>query len=117
MQGWILRWLLNIVAIIITATLLPGFTVSIWGAIIGSVFLGVINAVIRPILLFLTLPLNILTLGLFTFVINALMLWLTSATIVGFDLLTFWWALLSAVVLSLLSMIFSLFVDERTFGR
>ena len=78
MQGWVLRWLLNILAIILTAALLPGFDVTVWGAIVGSIFLGVINAIIRPILLVLTLPLNIMTLGLFTLVINGFMLWLTA---------------------------------------
>ena len=117
LQGWVLRWLLNIVAIIITAAIITGFEVTIWGAIVGSIFLGIVNAIIRPILIILTLPLNILTLGLFTFVINALMLWLTSATIQGFDLYSFWWALLSAIVLSLISLIISFFIDERRFGR
>ncbi len=107
MRGWVLRWLLNVVALFITAHLLAGFEVTIAGAVIGSVFLGIINAIIRPILLVLTLPFNILTLGLFTFVINGFMLWLTSATIQGFDLATFWWAVLSALVLSLLSLIIS----------
>ena len=117
LQGWVLRWLLNIVAIIITAAIITGFEVTIWGAIVGSIFLGIVNAIIRPVLIILTLPLNILTLGLFTFVINALMLWLTSATIQGFDLYSFWWALLSAIVLSLISLIISFFIDERRFGR
>ena len=117
LQGWVLRWLLNILAIIITSAIITGFEVTIWGAIVGSIFLGIVNAIIRPVLIILTLPLNILTLGLFTFVINALMLWLTSATIQGFDLYSFWWALLSAIVLSLISLIISFFIDERRFGR
>jgi len=82
---------------------------------VGSVFLGIINAVIRPLLLILTLPLNILTLGLFTFVINALMLWLTSATIRGFDIEGFGWAILSAILFSVISFIISLFIDDEGF--
>ncbi len=109
------RWLLNIAALIITAAILPGFQLTIWGAIVGSVFLGIINAVIRPLLLILTLPLNILTLGLFTFVINALMLWLTSATIRGFDIEGFGWAILSAILFSVISFIISLFIDDEGF--
>jgi putative membrane protein len=77
--------------------------------------LGIINAVIRPLLLILTLPLNILTLGLFTFVINALMLWLTSATIRGFDIEGFGWAILSAILFSVISFIISLFIDDEGF--
>lgn len=112
MQGWVLRWLLNILAIIITALLLPGFELSIWGALVGSVFLGIINAVIRPLLIILTLPLNILTLGLFTFVINGFMLWLTSITIKGFDIHGFGWAILSAIVYSFISFIISILVSD-----
>jgi len=113
MQGWVLRWLLNIVAIIITAALLSGFELTIWGAIVGSVFLGIINAIIRPVLILLTLPLNILSLGLFTFVINGLMLWLTSITIKGFDIHGFGWAVLSAIVLTVISFIISFFIDDN----
>ncbi len=113
MQGWIIRWVLNIVAIIITAAIIPGFELSVWGAIVGSVFLGIINAVIRPILLLLTLPLNMLTLGLFTFIINAIMLSITAATIKGFDIHGFGWAVLSAIVLSIISFLISFMVEDR----
>lgn|SRR5665647_2091291 len=116
MPGWILRWLLNIVAIMLTAALLAGFEVTIWGAIVGSIVLGVINAVIRPLLIILTLPLNILTLGLFTFVINGFMLWITSATVKGFDIHGFGWAILTAIVLSLMSLLISLLVDDKSFN-
>lgn len=115
MRGWVVRWILNIIGIILTAALLKGFQVTPWGAIVGSVFLGIVNAVIRPILIILTLPLNILTLGLFTFVINGLMLWLTSATIKGFDITGFGWAILTAIVLSLVSFVISYFVEDREF--
>ena len=117
MSGWVLRWILNILAIVITASLLGGFEVTPWGAIIGSVFLGVVNAIIRPVLIILTLPLNIITLGLFTFVINGLMLWLTSASIQGFDLDGYGWAVLSAVSISLISFVISFFIDESKYGR
>ncbi|MBC7075345.1 MAG: phage holin family protein [Syntrophomonadaceae bacterium] len=113
MHGWTLRWLLNIVAIIITAALIPGFQLTVWAAIVGSVFLGIINAVIRPLLIILTLPLNILTLGLFTFVINGFMLWITSVTIRGFNIQGFGWAVLSAIVLSIVSFALSYFVDDN----
>ncbi|MDO4539584.1 MAG: phage holin family protein [Syntrophomonadaceae bacterium] len=111
-QGWTIRWLLNIAALALTAALLSGFQVTLWGCIVGSIVLGIVNALIRPVLLILTLPLNIMTLGLFTFVINALMLWLTSVTIKGFDLANFWWALLTAVILSLISMLLSWLVTK-----
>lgn len=115
MQGWLLRWLLNILAILLTAAILPGFKLTIWAAIVGSIFLGIINAIIRPILIILTLPLNIVSLGLFTFVINGFMLWVTHMTIRGFDLDSFWWAILSAIVLSIISFIISFFVEDKSF--
>lgn len=81
-RGWILRWLLNILALILTAVLLGShFELTIWAAIVGSVFLGIVNALIRPILIGLTLPLNILTLGLFTLVINGFLMWITAVTV------------------------------------
>jgi len=115
-QGWIIRWILNIAAIMLTAALLSGFKLTPWAAIVGSVFLGIINAVIRPLLLILTLPLNILTLGIFTFVINGFMLWITAITIRGFDIHGFGWAVLSALVLSVVSFIISYFVDDNSFN-
>ncbi|MGR6837063.1 phage holin family protein [Syntrophomonas erecta] len=115
MQGWILRWLLNILAIILTAAILPGFELTLWAAIVGSVFLGIINAIIRPLFFLFTLPLNILSLGLFTFVINGFMLWITAATIRGFDIHGFGWAILSAIVLSIISFIISYLVEDRIF--
>lgn len=115
MRGWVLRWLLNILAIVLTAALLPGFEVTVWGAIVGSVFLGVVNAVIRPILVLLTLPLNFMSLGLFTLVINGFMLWLTAVTIQGFEVNGFGWAILTAIVLSLVSFVISYFIEDRDF--
>lgn len=115
LQGWVLRWMLNIVAIILTAALIPNFELQIWGAIVGSIFLGIINAFIRPLLLLLTLPLNLLSLGLFTFVINGFMLWITSVTIKGFDIKGFGWAIVSAIVLSIISFVISFFVEDRNF--
>lgn len=115
MQGWTIRWALNILAIILTASLLSGFELSVWGAIVGSVFLGIVNAIIRPILIILTLPINLLSLGLFTFVINGFTLYLTSVTIKGFDIHGFGWAVLSALVLSIISFLISYLVEDRYF--
>jgi putative membrane protein len=102
-------------AIILTAALLPGFQLTIWGAIVGSVFLGIANAVIRPILILFTLPLSIVSLGLFTLVINGFMLYLTAATIKGFDIHGFGWAILSAIVLSIVSFLISYLVEDKNF--
>jgi len=114
-QGWALRWAISILAIILTAALIPGFRLTLWAAIVGSLFLGVINAFIRPLLLLVTLPFNLLTLGLFTLVINGFMLWVTAATIKGFDIDGFGWAILSAIILSLISAAGSYFIEDRMF--
>jgi len=102
----ILRWLINALALYLTALVLPGIELRGIGAtLIAAAILGIVNAVIRPLLLLFTLPLNILTLGLFTFVVNALMLLLTSAVVPGFAVRDFWSALVGAVVLSVISFV------------
>jgi putative membrane protein len=100
---FLIHWLITTIAILIAAYLLPGVTVKgFFAALVTALVLGLINTFIRPILLILTLPINILTLGLFTFVINALLIMLTSAVVPGFDVRSFWWALLFSLVLSLI---------------
>lgn len=100
----ILKWLVNAIAIILSAYLLPGITVvSFWAALWLALFLGIVNTVLKPILIVLTLPINILTLGLFTFVINALLVLLASSVIKGFEVGGFWQAMLFSIVLSIVS--------------
>jgi putative membrane protein len=104
----LLRWLINAAALYITALLLPGITLR--GAVstfVAAAVLGIVNAVIRPLLVLLTLPLNVLTLGLFTLVINALMLLLTAAVVPGLVVRDFWSALVGAIVLSVVSFVLS----------
>ena len=96
----VLHWILATIALIITAYLLPGVTVTgVLPALAAAVVLGLVNAILRPILILLTLPINILTLGLFTLVINALLVLLTSAIVPGFSVGGFWWAVLFGIVL------------------
>ena len=78
---------------------------GIGAAVVAALVLGLINAFIDPILIILTLPLNILTLGLFTFVLNALLVLLTSAIVPGFYVRNFWWALLFSLVFSIVSFV------------
>lgn len=101
----LVRILLSTVAVFVTAYILPGIRLEGgWTtALIVAIVLGLVNAFIRPILLVLTLPINILTLGLFTLVIMALMVLLVSAIVPGFAVDSFWWALAFALVLSLLN--------------
>lgn len=96
----LLRWILNALALLLVTRVVPGVTVDgFYSALIVALVLGVVNALIRPILIFLTLPINILTLGLFTFVINALMFWFVSTLVKGFQVSGFAAAFWGALVL------------------
>jgi putative membrane protein len=102
----ILHWIVAAVAVGLAAYLLPGIHVnSIIAALATAVVLGLVNAVLRPVLLVLTLPINILTLGLFTIVVNALLVLLTSAVVPGFKVDGFWWAVAFSIVLFLINSI------------
>ncbi|MDD5376836.1 MAG: phage holin family protein [Candidatus Gracilibacteria bacterium] len=102
--GIIMNLLITTIAVIITAYVLPGVTVSgFLPALFVAILLGVINTFVRPILLFLTLPINILTIGLFTFVLNALIIIVISELVSGFKVDGFWWALLFSIILSIVN--------------
>lgn len=98
-----INWLIMTVAIIVSAYILPGVTLSgFWAALLVALVLGLLNVFIKPLLIILTLPINILTLGLFTFAINALIIMLVSAIVPGFKVDGFWYALLFSIVLSII---------------
>lgn len=102
----IINWIISGLAILITAYLLPGVhVVDFITALMVALVLGIVNAFIKPILIILTLPINILTLGLFTFVINAFLVILTMNLVKGFQVDGFLWALLFSLVLSVISTI------------
>lgn len=107
----ILRWIINALALLVVATLVTGFSVSsTYAALIAALILGLVNAIIRPVIILLTLPVNLLTLGLFTFVINALMILLVSTIVKGFDVTGFVPALYAAIVLWIISLITNMLV-------
>lgn len=109
----IIRLLLSTIAIFVTASILPGIVLEGWtSALIVAIVLGIINAFIRPIILILTLPINILTLGLFTFVIMGLMVLLASAIVPGFHVGGFWWAVAFAVVLAVVNSFLNLLLPD-----
>ena len=109
------RLLLNGVAIIVAAWLLPG--IHITGplpALVAGVILGFVNAIVRPVLFLLTLPFTLITLGLFIFVLNAICFGLTAWLVPGFSVDGFWWALLGALLVSIVSWILNgVFVGKR----
>ena len=104
----LLRWVINAGTLLLLTFYLPGMEVSGWySALITALVLGLVNAVLKPILLILTLPVNILTLGLFTFVINALLFWFVASFIKGFDVTGFMPAFWGALILSVVSWLVS----------
>jgi putative membrane protein len=109
MLHFILTWLGAAIALIITANFVPGFKVdSFTAALIGAAVMGLVNAVVRPILVFLTFPLTIVTLGLFLLVVNAIAFWLVVAFTPGLHIAGFLTALIASIVLTLVSTVISL---------
>jgi putative membrane protein len=100
----LIRWILNTLALFVVVELVPGFHyTSIVSLAIAALILGLLNAIVRPILYFLTLPLTIVTLGLFLIVLNAVMLELTAAIAPGFKIDDFVAAIIGAIVLAIVS--------------
>jgi len=102
------RWAVNAAALLLVAYLYPGVSVeSFFAALLAALVLGLVNAVIRPILVILTLPATILTLGLFIFVINALLFWFVAEIVHGFKVTGFGAALLGSILYSVITLISS----------
>ncbi|HEY8887818.1 MAG TPA: phage holin family protein [Gallionella sp.] len=100
----LLIWMLNALALLAVANFVPGIHVDGFGAaLIAAFFLGLVNALIRPLLLLLTLPVTLLTLGLFIFVINGALFWLVGSVLRGFIVDNFWHGVLGAVLYSIFS--------------
>lgn len=100
------RILLTALALLLVAELMPGITVSgLYPALISAVLLGVLNVFIRPILVILTLPITIITLGLFTFVINAILFWFVASFVTGFEVDSFLSAFIGSLIVSIVSAI------------
>jgi putative membrane protein len=103
----ITHWIVSTIAILIAASLLPGVTVTLLGAVILAVVLGIINVFIKPVILILTLPINIVTLGLFSLVINAGFILLAAQIVPEFSVSGFWTALFFSVIVSLINTLFT----------
>jgi len=103
---WLARLFLNALAIMVAARMVSGVEISGTGAALAAgALLGLVNVAVRPVLLLLTLPFTLVTLGLFIFVVNAICLWLTSLLVPGFTITGFWAAVLGALVVSVVSWI------------
>jgi putative membrane protein len=104
----LLAWLINAFALVAVAYLMPGISVaSFTTALVAALVLGLINAVVRPVLVLLTLPVTIITLGLFIFVLNGLLFWFVGSFIQGFVVEGFWSGVFGAIVFSLISWLLS----------
>ncbi len=112
----LIGWIINIGALLSLPYVLEGIKISDWKtAAIVAVVLGLLNTLIKPLLFILTLPISILTLGLFTFVINGFLFWVTSRLVDGFSVASFLWAMIGAVVYSLISWaVSSLLLSEKS---
>ena len=113
MRGLVIRWLVSAAALYLTSLIVRGIEVQGVGALFfAAATIGILNALVRPVILLLTLPLNILTLGLFTLVVNAAMLKLASEVVRGFEVHGFWSALGGWLLLSFFTFLINLAIGE-----
>jgi len=104
MKYFFLRWLITSIAVLFVAKLLPGITVtSFGGLILAALILGIFNAFLRPLMIILTLPLTVFTFGLFIFIINGIILYLTALIVSGFDIANIWVAIIASILISIVS--------------
>lgn len=112
-MGFVIRVLVNAGAIYLAASIVPGIHVrDVLTALGAGLVLGLVNAIVRPVLVVLTFPITLVTVGLFLLVLNALCLWLTSWLVTGFEVRGFWPALLGSLLISVVSWLLSAFVSD-----
>ena len=110
----LIRWAINAMILLLIAQLLSGITISGWYAsFVTILILGLVNAIIRPVVLFFTLPINIISLGLFTFVINGFLFWFVSTVVKGFEVAGFVPAFVGALLLTLGSGFVTVLLDSK----
>lgn len=113
-MNWILRVLLNGLAVVLTAYLLPGVDITdYWTALVVALVISAANIIVKPVLIILTIPITIFTLGLFLLVINALIILLADYLVDGFSVDGFWWALLFSLILSVFNSLFDDLTKEK----
>ena len=114
MKNIFIRLVVNMAALLVAVNIVSGTDISRWGTLIAAALvIAVLNAVIKPLLIILTLPINILTLGIFTLFINAFLMYLTSALVKGFFLKDFWSAFWAAVVFSIVSVFLNVIIGSN----
>lgn len=111
MKSFLLIWFINCISLLVVVNIVSGISVSNWQtAIIAALVLGLLNAFLRPLIIFLTLPVNILTLGLFTLLVNGFMFYLAAMLVRGFVIAGYWNAFLGALVFSVISFLLNLLI-------
>ena len=114
MTGFFIRWITNIVALIIVVHIVPGIEANRWETVaVAALILGFLNGFLRPFLILLTLPLHIISLGFFTLIINGFMFYFVSKIVEGFHVVSFWNAFWGALLFSIVSFLLNLFVDPE----
>jgi putative membrane protein len=113
MRGLVIRWLVSAVALYLTSLIVRGIEIQgVVPLLFAAVTIGILNAIVRPIILVFTLPLTLLTLGLFTLVVNAFMLWMASQVVIGFAVHGFWAALGGWLLMSFFTFVINLLIGE-----
>lgn len=114
MKFFLLKWLINTASLFAVVNIIPGITVSSWLTVIAAALvLGLLNAFLRPLILLLTLPVNLLTLGLFTLLVNAFMFYLASLLVKGFEIAGFGYAFLGALGFSVISFLLNMLIRQE----
>jgi putative membrane protein len=107
------KWLINAIALFVVVNVVSGISVERWQTLlVGALVLGLLNAFLRPVLLLLTLPVNVLTLGLFTLVLNGLIFYLAAWLVEGFHVTGFWSSFVAALVFSIVSFLLNLLIHS-----
>lgn len=113
METILLKWVVNAMALFVVVHVVSGISVDRWQTLlVGALVLGLLNAFLRPVLLFLTLPVNILTLGFFTLVLNGLIFYLAAWLVEGFHVTGFWSSFVAALVFSIVSFLLNLLIHS-----
>lgn len=114
MKGFLLRWFINSLALLVVTYIVKGIEIANLPTVfIAALVLGIINAFLRPLIILVTLPINILTWGLFTFIINGSMFYLVSKIVKGFSIANFWTAFFGALLYSVISLLLNILINKE----
>ena len=114
MRGFLVKWVANIFALMAVVHIIPGINADKWQTVVvAALILGLVNAFLRPLVILFTLPLNILSLGFFTFLINGFLFYAVSKVVLGFNVNNFWDAFWGALFFSMISSVLSLLINPQ----